>query len=120
VEKIDIMLLNDLKTLKNILTNQVVERMKAYGEKFKGKPYDIYFEWSDDKIYCSELVWKIYKEVANIEIGKLERLSDFDLSNEIVQNKMKERYGEKIPLNEKVISPAEMFESDKLITIEEK
>jgi hypothetical protein len=109
-----------LKNSENILTNQVVERMKAYGEKFKGKPYDIYFEWSDDKIYCSELVWKIYKEVANIEIGKLERLSDFDLSNEIVQNKMKERYGEKIPLNEKVISPAEMFESDKLITIEEK
>jgi uncharacterized protein YycO len=103
-----------IKRIKNseiILTN---------GEKFKGKSYDLYFEWSDDKIYCSELVWKIYKEVANIEIGKLELLSDFDLSNEIVRNKMKERYGENIPMNEKVISPAEMFDSDKLIIIEEK
>jgi uncharacterized protein YycO len=112
-----------IKRIKNseiILTNRVINEMKIYGEKFKGKSYDLYFEWSDDKIYCSELVWKIYKEVANIEIGKLELLSDFDLSNEIVRNKMKERYGENIPMNEKVISPAEMFDSDRLITIDEK
>jgi hypothetical protein len=109
-----------LKNSENILTDSVVKEMKVYGEKFKGRSYDLYFEWSDDKIYCSELVWKIYKDVANIEIGKIERLSDFDLSHKIVKSKMKERYGENIPMNEKVISPAEMFDSDKLITIEEK
>lgn len=109
-----------IKNAENILTDSVINQMKVYGETFKGKSYDIYFEWSDDKIYCSELVWKIYKQAAQIEIGKLERLSDFDLSNEIVQGKMKERYGDNIPMNEKVISPAEMFNSDKLITIEEK
>ena len=32
------------------------------------KDYDLYFEWSDDKIYCSELVWKIYKNGADIEL----------------------------------------------------
>ncbi|NOY48129.1 MAG: YiiX family permuted papain-like enzyme [Chlorobi bacterium] len=109
-----------LKNSESILTDEVMTKMKLYGERFKGKSYDIYFEWSDDKIYCSELVWKIYKEAVNIEIGKLERLSDFDLTDEIVRSKMKERYGENIPMNEKVISPAEMFDSDKLITIEEK
>lgn len=109
-----------IKNSENILTNSVINKMKVYGEKFKGKHYDIYFEWSDDKIYCSELVWKIYKNAANVEVGELERLSDFDLSSKIVQNKMKERYGEKIPLNEKVISPAQMFDSNKLITIEKK
>ncbi|XBS43544.1 YiiX family permuted papain-like enzyme [Cellulophaga lytica] len=108
-----------IKNSENILTDRIINEMKVYGEKFKGKSYDIYFEWSDDKIYCSELVWKIYKEVTDIEIGKLEHLSDFDLSHEIVQNKMKERYGENVPMNEKVISPAEMFDSDKLITIKE-
>lgn len=102
----------------NILTNHVLNNMKKYGDKFKGKSYDIYFEWSDDKIYCSELVWKIYKEAAEIEIGKLEQLSDFDLTDEIVQGKMNERYGENIPLEEKVISPVAMFNSDKLETIE--
>lgn len=112
-----------IKRLENadqILTNSTLTKMKKIGEQFKGKSYDIYFEWSDDKIYCSELVWKIYKQATDIEIGELEQLSDFDLSNDIVKAKMQERYGENIPLDEKVISPAAMFESDKLITIVEK
>lgn len=111
-----------IKRLKNadqVLTSSTLNKMKQIGERYKGKPYDIYFEWSDDKIYCSELVWKIYKEAAGIEIGQLERLSDFDLSNEIVQTKMKERYGENIPMGEKVISPATMFNSEKLVTVDE-
>jgi hypothetical protein len=53
----------------------------------------------------------------DIEIGQLEQLSDFDLTNEIVKAKMQERYGENIPMDEKVISPAAMFNSDKLITV---
>ena len=113
----------EIKRLENadqVLTSSTLTKMKQIGEQFKGKPYDIYFEWSDDKIYCSELVWKIYKQAADIEIGQLEKLSDFDLTNEIVQTKMKERYGDNIPMDEKVISPAAMFNSKKLITIEEK
>ena len=106
-----------LKDSDNVMTHEKLKKMKDFGEKFKGKNYDIYFEWSDDKIYCSELVWKIYKEVLDIEIGDLQELREFDLSNDIVKSKMMERYGEKIPLNEKVISPATMFDSDKLLTI---
>ena len=112
-----------IKRLENsdqILTKSIVSKMKQIGEQFKGKPYDIYFEWSDDKIYCSELVWKIFKQAVDIEIGQLEQLADFDLSNDIVKAKMKERYGDNIPMDEKVISPAAMFNSDKLITIEKK
>lgn len=112
-----------VKRLKNsatILTPNALAKMKKVGEKFKGKNYDIYFEWSDDKMYCSELVWKIYKEATGIEIGSLEELKDFDLSHTLVKQKMNERYGNNIPLNEKVISPAAMFNSDKLITTIEK
>jgi hypothetical protein len=90
------------------------------GERFKGKDYDIYFEWSDDKIYCSELVWKIYKEALGIEIGALQELREFDLSDNIVKSKMRERYGDKIPFDEKVISPGAMFDSEKLVTVVEK
>jgi len=106
-----------IKRLKNsdkLLTQEILSKMKQVGEKYRGKDYDLYFEWSDEKIYCSELVWKIYKEGADIEIGKLEKLSDFDLNDKIVKQMMKERYGENIPLDEKVISPVEMFNSDKL------
>lgn len=106
-----------LKSASEILTLSTLNKMRLVGQKFKGKNYDLYFEWSNNKIYCSELVWKIYKEGANIEIGNLQKLSDFDLTNSIVKQKMQERYGDNIPLNEKVISPAEMFNSTKLITI---
>ena len=106
-----------LKNSKKILTSENLSKMKTIGEKFIGKDYDLYFEWTDKRIYCSELVWKIYKEALGIEIGKLETLSDFDLSNKIVQKKMKERYGNNIPRNELVISPAAMFNSSKLKTV---
>lgn len=88
--------------------------MKAVGEGFLGKKYDRTFEWSDDKIYCSELVWKIYKRGAGIEIGKLAQLRDFDLSHPEVKKVMSERYGNSIPFGEIVISPVDLFESDKL------
>ncbi|PCI98512.1 MAG: peptidoglycan peptidase [Flavobacteriales bacterium] len=108
-----------LKNATDVLTKETLSKMRQVGEQYMGKNYDIYFEWSDDKIYCSELVWKVYKEATGIEIGKLEELKDFDLTHEAVKQKMKERYGDNIPMDEKVISPAAMFNSDKLITVKE-
>ncbi|WP_107038753.1 YiiX family permuted papain-like enzyme [Brumimicrobium mesophilum] len=102
-----------------VLTENAIEKMKEYGKQFAGKPYDIHFEWSNRKLYCSELVWKIYKNALGIEIGQLQKLSEFDLSNKVVKDKMKERYGNNIPLNEKVISPAAMFESELLVVVED-
>jgi len=106
-----------LKKADEILTPETLKKMKQAGEAFRGKSYDLTFEWSDEKIYCSELIWKIYQRAAGIEIGKLEKLSDFDLTSETVKTKMKERYGDKIPMNETVISPAAIFDSELLETI---
>jgi hypothetical protein len=108
-----------IKDSELILTPDVLKKMKNVGEKYKGKGCDMYFEWSDEKLYCSELVWKMYKQATNIELGSLEKLSDFDLKKKEVQNQLNERYKGKIPYNELVISPAKMFEYDRLITIEE-
>jgi len=99
--------------------NGFKKAMTVYSKSFAGKPYDFYFGWSDDKIYCSELVWKIYKEAFNVEIGNLQRLRDFDLSSEKVKQKLRERYQKQIPLDEKVISPAAIFEAANLRTIAE-
>ena len=109
-----------IKRLKNadqVLTSAPLKKMKQVGENFNGKNYDLTFEWSDDNIYCSELIWKIYQRATGIEIGKLEKLSDFDLTNEAVKKKMKERYGDKIPTEEIVISPAAIFDSEHLTTV---
>jgi len=91
-----------------------IKAMKQNCNKFLGKNYDIYFGWSDERIYCSELVWKIYKYALNIEPGKLQHLREFDLSSDIVKQKLKERYGNDIPYDEQVISPQAIFESSLL------
>lgn len=106
-----------LKNSEEILTPTNLKKMKSVGQMFLEKNYDGTFEWSDDKMYCSELVWKIYDRGANVQIGALQELKDFDLSNAIVQEKMKQRYGNQVPMNEKVISPAQMFDSENLFTV---
>lgn len=106
-----------LKKARQVLTPIALKKMKQVGDSFIGKSYDLTFEWSDDKIYCSELIWKIYQRATGIEIGKLEKLRDFDMTNEVVKKTMKERYGNKIPMEETVISPAAIFDSELLTTI---
>ncbi|MFO1527633.1 MAG: YiiX family permuted papain-like enzyme [Turneriella sp.] len=111
-----------VKRLKNAdatLTKQVLARMEKEGRKFLGKNYDWIFGWSDARIYCSELVWKIYQRGAGIELSPTKKLREFDLSHPAVRAKMKERYGTKIPLDEPVVAPGQLFESELLETVYE-
>lgn len=108
-----------IKRLDSELNSKQQKLLKTQAETYLGKNYDLAFEWSDNKIYCSELVWKVYKKSLNINVGKLQKLADFDLSHPAVQKKMKQRYGKNIPLNEIVISPQAAFESKNLILVDE-
>ncbi|RIY08310.1 YiiX family permuted papain-like enzyme [Hymenobacter rubripertinctus] len=107
--------LHDAET---VLTPPVLRQLQAAGEQYRGKSYDLYFGWSDERIYCSELLWKMYRQATGRQIGKLQHLREFDLSHPAVQAKMRERYGRKLPLNELVISPVRMLESAELVTVE--
>lgn len=110
-----------IKRLKNadtVITNAALDRMQAVGKPLWGRSYDIHFGWSDEKIYCSELVYKVYKLGANIELCPLKTLKDFDLTSAEVKKKMAERYGNNIPYNESVVSPQDIFESPLLRTVE--
>lgn len=108
-----------IKNAETVLTDSTLANMINIGDSYLGKNYDLYFEWSDDKIYCSELVWKIYNQATGLEIGNLKKLKDFDLSSRIVKSIMTERYGDAIPYDEDVISPAGMFASDLLILVDQ-
>ncbi|AOW11437.1 YiiX family permuted papain-like enzyme [Flavobacterium gilvum] len=106
-----------LKKSSEILNSQILQKMKNYAEGLKNRDYDLYFEWSDDKIYCSELIWKIYKNGAGIELCPLQKLKDFNLSDKRVQAILTERYGTKIPLDESVVAPANLEQSKMVTTI---
>ena len=82
-----------------------------------GKKYDGLFNWTDEELYCSELVWKLFHESSGIETGKLQQLRDFDLSSIQVKKKLNERYGNRLPLDEWVISPDAVFHSETLVDV---
>jgi uncharacterized protein YycO len=106
-----------VKRLKRGMTSQQAKALRAAAGKYSGKPYDLYFEWSDGRIYCSELVWKMYRDALGIEIGARQKLRDFDLTDPAVKAKMRERYGSRVPLDEPVISPGAMFDSPLLVSV---
>jgi len=106
-----------LQDADGVLTSATLRNLQKAGEQYRGKNYDLYFGWSDDRIYCSELLWKMYYQATKRKIGQLQRLREFDLSHPAVQQKMLERYGNQIPLDEQVISPVQMFNSPELVTV---
>lgn len=93
------------------------KNLRDAAQRYNGRPYDLAFEWSDTRIYCSELVWKAYRDALGVEIGAPQHLRDFDLTDAAVRAKLRERYGAKIPLDETVISPQAMFDSPLLVTV---
>ncbi|MBP6423477.1 MAG: YiiX family permuted papain-like enzyme [Tidjanibacter sp.] len=101
----------------SLLTERNIAAMRREAARFAGRDYDLTFGWSDDRLYCSELIWKIYDRTLGIRLGNLQRLGDFDLSAPAVREKLAERYGAAPPLDEPVISPAAIFDSPLLVRV---
>jgi hypothetical protein len=97
--------------LQEKLTAEVIDRMQAEANASLGLHYDLAFNWDDERLYCSEFVWKLYHKTLDVQIGAPRTLKDFDLSHPVVKARLAERYGKNIPLGEKMISPGDMYES---------
>jgi Permuted papain-like amidase enzyme, YaeF/YiiX, C92 family len=106
-----------LRNAEKVLDSAGIAKLRAAALRFEGRPYDLTFEWSDERMYCSELVWKAYDRGLGIQVGALQEIRDFNLSDPAVRAKMHERYGDNIPLREPVISPVSMFRSTLLVTV---
>lgn len=96
------------------LTKERLAAMQKQTAQYVGKPYDLRFQWSDDTIYCSELVWKLYERGAGISLAPLRTFKDYDLDHEEVQKHIKERFNYDIPWDEQVIAPSDLMRSDQL------
>ncbi|HGM5489710.1 TPA: YiiX family permuted papain-like enzyme [Serratia fonticola] len=106
-----------LNNAQHIMTPSAQLKIHQQAKHFAGKSYDAQFSWSDDSLYCSELVWKMYDRALGVKIGKLQQVREFNLGSPAVKQKLRERYGTQIPWDESVISPKAMFESPLLITV---
>ena len=106
-----------VKRLEGALDADEVAAMRELGESWVGLDYDLTFAWSDDRMYCSELVWKLYDRAADEQIGELSRFGDHALEHPEVRRKLEQRYGSELPMEETVISPGAMYEDPRLVLV---
>ncbi len=80
--------------------------------KWKGANYDARFEWSDTKIYCSELVWKAYARGAGLELVAPQRVGELSLGNPVVKALVDKRtHGKGANLDELIVTPGALADS---------
>lgn len=109
-----------VKRLRNadvVLDPKALQAMLVSGRVFAGLPYDLKFEWSDERIYCSELVWKIYHRALGVRLTEFETVSDFDLDDPEVRAVVENRWPQGLPEDQRVVSPAAIFSSEHLVTV---
>lgn len=83
------------------------------------QPYDIYFEFSDSRIYCSELVHKVFKDVTGYTVGKIQRVKDLKLDGPFVKAIIAERLtpiGKELNLEEPIVTPVSILQ-DRNVTL---
>jgi len=97
-------------------TPLVLTKSQVYVTKQLNKNYDLKFEWSDTKMYCSELVWKTYKNTINVELCAVRKFSDYNLDHPAVKKMIDKRYGgkENLPMDHKIIAPSDIVKSELL------
>lgn len=92
-------------------TPQNIEKMKAFCAQQFGKNYDAVFNWSDKEWYCSELVWKAYKNVLQLNLCTPKPLKSYNIDDVRVRKIMNQRYGNEIPYDENMVAPVDIFNS---------
>ena len=90
-------------------------RMEAVARGWIGRHYDLAFGWSDERLYCSELVHKLFL-VAGVELGTPHPLGDFDLSDPAVRKAAEARWG-RIPVEELVVAPVDLYLDTDLVPV---
>lgn len=93
--------------------------MERIGRDHLGKAYDLRFEWSDEKMYCSELVWKIYRAGAGVELATPRPMDSYRLAHPEVKALMTARWGDAVHWKEKMVAPSDLAESPLLETIDD-
>jgi hypothetical protein len=80
--------------------------------KYLGRPYDVQYQMDDARIYCSELIYKGYREASGQQLGKLVRLGD--LNWRPFEEAIKYFEGGPVPLDREMITPKDMAEASQL------
>lgn len=100
-----------------VLTPAVLARMGELADGWAGRDYDVGFAWSDEQLYCSEAVYKLYERGAGIRLGTVHTLADYHLDDPVVARAMHERWGAAPPLGERMIAPVDLTLDERLVRV---
>lgn len=83
--------------------------------KLLGRPYDINYEPSDRKIYCSELVWKVYDRELGIQVGAWEKLGDLNWQS--AETMIRAAAKGALPADLQMITPVGLTKTAKIVAV---
>ena len=89
-----------------------ISRFAVELDKFAGLPYDYHYDMDDDAIYCSELVYKAFRNATGEELGTLVRLGDLDWKP--YAQTISKYEGGPPPLQRMMITPKHLSEAGQL------
>ena len=75
-------------------------------KKYIGMPYDLEFKFDNGKMYCSELVWLIYKE-NGIELCKPRKVSSFPMTRIPKVKKLMAKRN--ISMSQEAVAPVDIY-----------
>lgn len=97
----------------NQLNGPALRKALAWGQEQIGKDYDPLFQWDDENLYCSELVWKIYEKSTGLKLCEPKTFKSYFLDKPVVRRVIEKRYGDisKLPPKEPVVAPSDLAKS---------
>lgn len=104
-------LVRRLKDADKALDEKALSKMKSFMDSHLGKNYDSHFMWSNDRQYCSELVWKAYAEATGKKLGEPMPMGSYRLGDKELREAIEKRWGRKLPLDELMIAPSSIYKS---------
>ena len=104
--------------LKKAVGPAAYQKAREWAAAQVGRDYDARFGWDDQKLYCSELVWKIYHK-AGVELCPPRKFRDYNLERPAVRRIIEARFGtmDRLPLDEKVVAPSDLAASKLLMEV---
>lgn len=80
-----------------------------------GRKYDFKYEWDDDKVYCSELVYKSYEKGAGVKLCSFRKLGELEYRGH--EEFIKSMTDGELPLDRQIITPIDIFNSKELTIV---
>lgn len=77
-------------------------------KKYLGQPYDLEFKFDNGKMYCSELVWLVYKD-QGIELCKPRKVSSFVLTRIPKVKKLMNKRN--ITMDQYAVAPVDLYQA---------